>query len=346
VPSVALVAIFLAAAAVIWVAGTQLSNATDALDARLHLGSALGGLILLAFATNLPEVAITVSAAASGNLPLAVGNLIGGIAIQTLVLALLDARTKGRPLTHRAGSLVVVLEASIVVGVLVAVIMSAQLPAGTDVAGVSPGSIAILLLWLGGLFVIARARKAIPWRVETPGADPGRSAHARAQGAEPQPFRGRPTGLVAGVFALAALLTLGAGVAIERTGSELADRIGLTGAIFGATILAASTALPEVSTGLASVKLGDHELAFADIFGGNAFLPVLFLVADVVGGSPALPTARPADLWMAGLGVLLTAVYIGGLIVRPPRKLGPLGPDSWIAAALYALGIVGLLVIG
>src|SRR5918911_1345343 len=163
-PSAVLLAIFLSSAAVIWVAGIQLSKATDALDARLHLGSALGGLILLAFATNLPEVAITVSAAASNNLALAVGNLVGGIAIQTLVLALLDVRTAGQPLTHKAGSLIVVLEASIVVGVLVAAIMTAQLPVSTEVAGLSPGSLAIVLLWFGGLLVIGQARNGIPWQ--------------------------------------------------------------------------------------------------------------------------------------------------------------------------------------
>jgi cation:H+ antiporter len=344
--SIALVAVFLASAAVIWVAGILLSNATDALDARLHLGSALGGLILLALATNLPEVAITVSAAASNKLSLAVGNIVGGIAIQTLVLALLDARTKQHPLTHKAGSLIVVLEASTVVGVLVAAIMTTQLPESTQVAGLSPGSIAILLLWLGGLLVVNRARKGIPWHVETPGSSPGRSENDRSGGAEPQPFKRRSTAVVAGAFMLAALVTLGAGVAIEESGSELAGRIGLSGAVFGATILAASTALPELSTGLASVKLGDHELAFADIFGGNAFLPVLFVAADLIAGSPALPTAHGSDLWMAGLGVVLTAVYISGLILRPARKLGPLGPDSWIAAVLYALGIGGLLIIG
>jgi cation:H+ antiporter len=345
VPAAALVAIFIAAAVVIWVAGIQLSDATDALDARLGLGSALGGLVLLAFATNLPEVAITVSAAASNNLQLAVGNLVGGVAIQTLVLALLDARSRGRPLTHRVGSLVVVLEASTVVVVLVAAIMTTQLPASTSVGGISPGSLAVALLWLGGLVVIDRARKGIPWRAEAPGAQPGRTPLQRSQGTEPQPFKGRSTPFVAGVFALAAVLTLAAGVAIEESGSELADRIGLAGAVFGATILAASTALPEVSTGLASVKLGDHELAFADIFGGNAFLPVLFLLADVVAGAPALPTAAHSDIWMAGLGVVLTGVYVGGLVVRPARKRGPLGPDSWLAVALYAVGIAGLLAI-
>lgn len=82
--------IFVAGAAVIWVAGIQLSKTTDVLDAKLHLGSALGGLIVLAVATNLPEIAITVSAALSGNIEVAAGNILGGIALQTVVLVVLD----------------------------------------------------------------------------------------------------------------------------------------------------------------------------------------------------------------------------------------------------------------
>ena len=54
-PPLVLLAIFIAAAAAIWVAGIQLSDQTDVLATRLHLGSALGGLILLALATNLPR---------------------------------------------------------------------------------------------------------------------------------------------------------------------------------------------------------------------------------------------------------------------------------------------------
>jgi cation:H+ antiporter len=70
------------------------------LEDRLQLGEALGGLILLGFAGTLPEIAITVSAAQSGNLSLATGNLLGGIAIETLVLVLLDAVSRNpTPLT-------------------------------------------------------------------------------------------------------------------------------------------------------------------------------------------------------------------------------------------------------
>lgn len=74
-----LLSIFVAAAAAIWVAGVQLSNTTDVLSRRLSFGAALGGVILLAIATNLPEIAIVVSAAAANDVGVAVGNFVGGI---------------------------------------------------------------------------------------------------------------------------------------------------------------------------------------------------------------------------------------------------------------------------
>jgi cation:H+ antiporter len=82
---------FLGAGAAIWVAGIHLSDQTDVLAMRLGIGSAVGGVILLVIATNLREIAIVAAAALSGNIGVAVGNVLGGIAIQTVVLVALDA---------------------------------------------------------------------------------------------------------------------------------------------------------------------------------------------------------------------------------------------------------------
>ncbi len=147
------------------------------------------------------------------------------------------------------------------------------------------------------------------------------------------------------IFALATLVTLVAGVVLEESGNAIADHIGLSGVLFGSTILAAATALPEISTGLAAVKIGDYNLAVSDIFGGNAFLPVLFLLITLLSGQSVLPQAKGTDIYLASLGVLLTAVYICGLIFRPKRQFFDLGIDSIVVLVLYIVGTVGLFTI-
>jgi cation:H+ antiporter len=147
------------------------------------------------------------------------------------------------------------------------------------------------------------------------------------------------------VFGIAALVTLAAGVVLEESGYTIAGHIGMSGVLFGSTVLAAATSLPELSTGLTSVKMGDYQLAFSDIFGGNAFLPVLFLMATLISGQAVLPQAQATDIYLAGLGVLLTTIYIYGLIFRPQRKLLRMGIDSFIVLIMYAVGIAGLFAI-
>ena len=124
-PLFVLILLFLAAAIAVWIAGVYLSNTSDALSGRFGLGQALGGLILLSIATNLPEIAITVSASLSHNLGLAVGNILGGIAIQTVVLVLLDifGLWKQDALSYAAASLELVLEGVLVVAILILAII-------------------------------------------------------------------------------------------------------------------------------------------------------------------------------------------------------------------------------
>jgi cation:H+ antiporter len=339
-----LLLIFLGASGATWAAGITLSKATDALDARLNLGDALGGLVLLAVAGSLPELAITISAAAQGNLPLAAGNLIGGIAVQTMVLLLCDlAVGPERPLTYLVGRLTPVLEGLLVIIVVAGVEMGSLLKPSTAIGGVvNPASLGIVVVWVVGLFVIQRAAKDPRWRVEMPGSQPGRRRRERAHPEQPHPYAGSSTARVAIIFGVACLITLGAGVLLEVTGNDLANRLGVNGVIFGATVLATATALPEISSGLAAVRLGDNALAMGDIFGGNAFQVCLFLVADLVAGKPVLESAGSLNAWLGALGVSLTAIYGFGVISRPMHCRARLGPDSILALVLFGLGIAGL----
>jgi cation:H+ antiporter len=339
--------IFVASAATIWGAGIPLSNYTDILADRLHLGQALGGLILLAVATNLPEIAITYSAAASGKLDVAVSNILGGIAIQTVVLVALDAFgvREHRPLTYQAASLTLVIEGAIVLAVLVVVVMGTQLPKNLVYARVSPDVVLIAAVWVAGLILTQRAGTKLPWSSsgEAPDSQPKPRGHSQKTRAAEATRQGVSTTKVVLTFTGAALATLVAGALAEEAGTAAADSVGLSGVLFGATVLAAATSLPELSTGLNSVKQGDYKLAFGDIFGGNAFLPVLFLLAVLVSGKAVLPNAHAADIYLTGLGGLLTVVYMAGLLFRPPKQHARLGIDSIAVLTLYILGIIGLI---
>ncbi|MBF4583822.1 sodium:calcium antiporter [Curtobacterium sp. VKM Ac-2865] len=343
-----LVVVFVAGAAVIWVAGIQLSKTTDVLDARLHLGSALGGLIVLAVATNLPEIAITVSAGLSGSIEVAAGNILGGIALQTVVIAVLDAfgkRGKGvKPITYRAASLTLVLEAVVVVAVLGVVIAGSQLPPDLVVARLTPDVVLIAAIWLVGLFLVQRASKGLPWHESghAPDASPHTMGHRTRKPDATKPMSTRKAAVV---FAVSALATLVAGVVLEQAGDAASSQIGLSGVLFGATVLALATSLPEISTGLQAVKQGDDNLAVSDIFGGNAFLPVLFLVATLLSGKAVLPQANASDVYLTALAAVLTLVYAVGLVFRPQRRIAGMGVDSFVVVLLYLVGVAGLVAI-
>ena len=344
-----LVLVFAGAAAVVWIAGIQLSRTTPVLDARFHLGDALGGLIILAIATNLPEIAITVSAALSGNLDVAVGNILGGIALQTVVLVVLDAfgkRGRGaKPLTYRAASLVLVLEAVVVVAVLAVVVAGTQLPSDVILFGIAPGGLLIAVLWIAGLLLVQRASKSLPWHESGSAPDTEPASSTAAKNRKAKNGTAMSTARAAIVFAVSALATLVAGVVLERSGDAAASQIGLSGVLFGATVLALATSLPEISTGLQAVRQGDDNLAMSDIFGGNAFLPVLFLVASLISGTAILPRADASDIYLTAIAALLTLVYVVGLIFRPRRRILGMGVDSLIVLVLYLIGIAGLFAI-
>lgn len=348
-PLPVLLLFFAGAATAVWLAGIHLSDATDVLAQRFGLGQVLGGMILLAVVTNLPEIAITVSASLHHRLGIAVGNILGGIALQTVVLVVLDVVGLGKAssLTYRVASLELVLEGVLVMAILALVVMGHQFPTSLTILRMAPVDVLIVVLWVGGIYLVSRSRNALPWQPANAAADeqPDDTSKTSRQPDKKAAQQAVSTTRSIVVFLVGAGVTLTGGVILEQTGGILADHIGMSGVLFGATILAAATALPEISTGLAAVRLGDYQLAFSDILGGNAFLPVLFLLATLLSGQAVLPMAQKTDIYLTGLSMLLTAVYVYGLLFRPRRQIARMGIDSLLVLLLYVLGIIGLFFI-
>lgn len=220
--------------------------------------------------------------------------------------------------------------------------MGTQLPKSLIFARVTPEALIIAIVWIAGIWLLGKARTDLPWQEKGRAPD---TLHKNRGEKTKDTTQKWSTFHVVIVFVIAAVGTLVAGVVLEESGNAIATHIGLSGVLFGSTVLAAATSLPELSTGLASVKAGAYNLAFSDIFGGNAFLPILFLLATLLSGQAVLPQAKNTDIYLAGLGVLLTTVYIYGLIFRPRRQILHMGIDSLIVLLLYILGVIGLFAI-
>jgi cation:H+ antiporter len=94
---------FVRAAVVVLVAGSWLPEVADRLAQLTGVSRSVIGTLWLAFATSLPEVAVTLSALRMGALDLAISNLLGSNLFNVAVLALDDlAYLRGPLLSHAA----------------------------------------------------------------------------------------------------------------------------------------------------------------------------------------------------------------------------------------------------
>jgi cation:H+ antiporter len=171
---------------------------------------------------NLPEVAITVTAALEHHIGIATGNILGGIAIQTVALAVIDAIGLGRRagLTCLAASLQLVLEGAVVVAVLVVTTMGTQPSSHVYFGRLEPAALIITLVWLVGLWLVKRANRGRPWheagRRAPDGQDVPRGTR-KTKRRDAAADRGIGTAGAAAIFTVAAGVTLAAGVALERS---------------------------------------------------------------------------------------------------------------------------------
>lgn len=333
--SFTLVVLFLVSTIAIWVSGIKLTKAVDAITSHFGLGEAVGGMVFLAIITNLPEIAITIVAASHRDYDIAISNLLGGIAIQTLVLVLIDIFGVGRsaPLTQKGHSKVLIIEGVALIFILSIVIMGAQFPNTLIYFRTTPFEWLIVLTWLFTLFLITnmidKNQKQKPEE---------RVHHLRMPKSI---FKGSINSAYI-VLTIGALITLFAGWSLELSGEILANRYHISGVIFGGTLLALCTALPEISTGIASAKIRDYNMAVSDIFGGNAFLPVLFMMASLIGGDAILPNLKSTDIYLTTLGILLTGIYMVGMVLHSKKQFYRMGIDSFIVLIVYIIGIWGL----
>lgn len=331
-----------AGGAVVWVAAHRLSKLADQLAMATGVGRVLLGALLLGGVTSLPEVATTVTAGAVGNPQLAIGNLMGGAALQVVVLAIADAIESRRRLTFQISESGVLVQHVALVLLLLLAIAAFTVGEPVTVAGLGLWPVLIAAAYVGTLAATNMAEQDERWRIADRGPRLGRGAGDREGPREPRPPR-PPTWQLAGLGGV----VLVAGWLVARAGDALAEAGPLSGTFVGAVLVALTTSLPELSTVIGSLRQGAYDMAVSNIMGTNGLEVALLLVADIAyRDGPLVEQAQASDVFLAALAAVLTCLYLGGLLLRRERTVLRVGYDSAAVAVTYAGGLVVLAAIG
>lgn len=300
------------------------------------------GLLFLAGITSLPELVTTVTASLKGDAALALNNLLGGIVMQTAILAVADAVVRHASLTALPPTRTPVIEGVLLIFLLTSLLGIISVGEVALFEGIGAGVVILAGLYAVSIFALRRYDKAAV-----------AIASVRPRSGRDE-VRRRRSGVLADVPLRTLLLRSAAtgaailvcGILVVDCAVAIAEQSGLGSSFIGVTLLAASTSLPELSTTIAAVRLGAHTMAISNIFGSNLIMVVVILPADIFYREGEILREADGISQMAILsGIFVTAVYVAGLLrKRKPRILG-MGVDSMVVLVTYLLSIYGFYVL-
>ncbi|WP_198961925.1 sodium:calcium antiporter [Pseudonocardia sp. MH-G8] len=313
----------------------RMASLGDTLADRTGWGEALFGAVFFGAASSLSGIVITAVAAAGDNAALAYSNAVGGIAAQTLAVAVADLFYRRGNLEHAAASLSNILFGCLLLALLTLIVLAAYLPPVT-VWAIHPMSVVLVAVYVGGLWLIQRNGARPMWEavrtratlVDEPAGDDGVRSSTRVVWAQ---F------VVIGV----GVSTGGAALALASEG--IINATGLTAGFVGAILLGVVNALPETVTAITAVRRGALTLAIGAILGGNSFDALNVAIGDTFYRSGSLyHQAGPDELFLTLASALMTVIVVAGLLVRQTRGPGRVGFEG-IALIITYVAIVGVL---
>lgn len=320
--------VFLATAAGIVGAGAVLTRAADAIGEQTGLGRAWVGLILLATATSLPELATDVAAVRLGAADLAAGDLFGSTMANMLILACLGFLTPRNQIFKRTTTdQVLAASLAIILNLLAAAFILS--PTGLAVRGVGPEPFVLVAVFVAGTLVIYRQDRHAALQA---GSDP----------ANPPPHRS-PLRPAVVRFVLAAAVILAIAPIFAHAAQRIAELSGLGETFVGTLLVGLSTSLPEVVTSITAIRLGAFDLAAGNLFGSCAFNMAVFLPMELAHpGGPLFPTLDPGHAITAVFATVLMAIGQAAIVFRAERRHALIEPGSVLMILAYLAGVAAL----
>ena len=291
-------------------------------DSALRLSSFFGisqiaiGFILIAVATSLPELSVSVVSSTMGEGAIAAGNVFGSNIANILLVLGLGAFLYGikiSPSNLRDIGLVLLL--TTVISVYIVFSSSLQLKA----LGFFEGFVLLLIFAAYAWYTLNKKR------VEN----------------------SDPNGGVTKEAALSAFLFFCVGIVLVIVSSafvvdsavKLAKLLGIAESFIGATIIAVGTSLPELSIDLQAIRKKQYGLALGDAIGSN--MTNITLVLGVASAISPIQVLLPVFIGALLFAVIANSVFF--YVAAVNKKIGQLGGALFLILYVVYLAVIFVL---
>ena len=292
---------------------------------RLNVSTAVIGLTLVAMATSLPELAVSLTAARQGSFEIAVGNVVGSNIFNLAVILGISA-IFFPPLRFR-GNLIRFDMFAMTAAVVVLVVFSRG---DTPQLGSTHGIIFLILL-TG--FIVYRIRGA-----RTGDVPEGEGAETEIEHELHGPRHRNLALSIVLILVGAATLTGGANLLVGGA-MRIAEFAGLSERVIAITLVSVGTGLPELATAIVAGRHHHSAVAVGNVIGSN-----IFNVFGILGTVAVLhpPISISVNIATRDMWWMLAFCHLALLsVLRPSRSIPRL--EGIIALGIYGVYITTLL---
>ena len=314
--------IFLLCSLAIVLAGVKLAKYGDAIGRRSGIGQGWIGLLFLATITSVPELTTTVTGAMINVPNIAIGNALGSNLFNVVIIAVVDIMLLGRGPFLRKVKTYHIVSGGAAVLLTTLVIFGISVFPHAQILGISPFSLAILVLYVFAVFLLFRVEK------KEEAVEEGDRAIL--------PLRRAIVG-----FAASAGVIIIAGIFLIHASKNIASGSALSGSFIGAILVAVVTSLPELATSIGALRIGAYDMIMGNLFGSNMFNILTIFFADVAFRRGSIFTSlggQASDqLMIALLGIVMTTIAIIGIAYRSKRRILGMGVDAMFLLVIYLI---------
>ncbi len=314
-------ALAVVATGVVWVGGGRLESTADGLAAHYRLPPVVQGAVVAAVGSSFPELSsVVLSTLLHGDFDLGVGAVVGSAIFNILVIPAASALATRRPLdsnrdlVYKEAQFYMLSVAVLLLTFAFAVIYE---PLG-GLSGTFTRPLAVIPLALYALYIFVQYQDTADHR------------------ADADPVDGDPTRLW--LLLVGSLVLILVGVeALVQAALTLGDALGTPAFLWGLTVVAAGTSLPDAIVSVRAARDNNAETSLANVLGSNIFDLLVAVPAGVVLGG-----ATPIDFAFAApmMGVLVAATIVLFTVIRTDLELTR--SESLLLLALYAAFVAWL----